>query len=112
MYSAGDLVLIPFPYADLSAIKRRPVLLLTAPDKNGDVICLAVTSRQSQTFLLEITNERLLEGKLPKSSWVRLDKIFTLEADKIEKTFARISAPFFEQVVRQVCQRIGYTPSV
>jgi hypothetical protein len=30
-----DLVLIPFPYADLSSSKKRPVLVLTAPDSEG-----------------------------------------------------------------------------
>ena len=34
----GHLVLIPLPYADLSATKKRPVLALTAPDRHGDFI--------------------------------------------------------------------------
>lgn len=42
----GDLVLIPFPYSDLNAAKKRPVLVLTAPDRHGDFIALAVTSAQ------------------------------------------------------------------
>ena len=32
MFERGDLVLIPFPFSDLSAAKKRPVLLLTRPD--------------------------------------------------------------------------------
>jgi mRNA interferase MazF len=34
----GDLVLIPFPYSDLEAAKKRPVLALTTPDRHGDFI--------------------------------------------------------------------------
>ena len=40
----GDLVLIPFPYSDLQSSKKRSVLVLTAPDRHGDFIALAVTS--------------------------------------------------------------------
>ena len=40
----GDLVVIPYPYSDLSASKKRPVLVVTAPDRHGDFIALAVTS--------------------------------------------------------------------
>jgi len=42
--AAYDLGLIPFPYAELSAFKKRPVLVLTAPDHHGDVMALAVTT--------------------------------------------------------------------
>ncbi len=45
MFERGDLVLIPFPFSDLSASKKRPVLLVSRPDGYGDFVALAVTSR-------------------------------------------------------------------
>jgi mRNA interferase MazF len=45
MSERGDLLLVPFPFSDLSATKRRPVLALTASDSYGDFIALPVTSR-------------------------------------------------------------------
>jgi mRNA interferase MazF len=44
MPERGDLLLIPFPFTDLSAAKRRPVLAITASDRYGDFIALPVTS--------------------------------------------------------------------
>jgi mRNA interferase MazF len=35
MPERGDLLLVPFPFTDLSASKRRPVLALTASDRYG-----------------------------------------------------------------------------
>ena len=43
-FSPADLVGIPFPYSDLKTEKRRPVLVMTPPDRRGDFICAAVTS--------------------------------------------------------------------
>ncbi|MDQ2080642.1 hypothetical protein RA307_10650 [Xanthobacteraceae bacterium Astr-EGSB] len=45
MPERGDLLLVPFPFIDLSATKRRPVLALTATDVYGDFIALPVASR-------------------------------------------------------------------
>jgi mRNA interferase MazF len=55
MPERGDLLLIPFPFSDLSATKRRPVLALTAPDSYGDFIALPVTSRPQTEHGLPVT---------------------------------------------------------
>src|SRR5450631_1725087 len=46
MFERGDLLLVvPFPFTDLSAVKRRPVLAVTAADSYGHFIAISVTSR-------------------------------------------------------------------
>ena len=45
MFERGDLLLVPFPFTDLSAVKRRPVLAVTTADSYGDFIAIPVTSR-------------------------------------------------------------------
>jgi mRNA interferase MazF len=42
MPERGDLLLIPYPFTDVSASERRPVLALTAADAQGDFIALPI----------------------------------------------------------------------
>lgn len=106
-FQPGDLVLIPFPFSDLPTAKRRPVLVMTEPDERGDFIGLAVTSAPTVERALVLDYEALRDGSLPKRSWVRMDKIFTLNAKLAEGVFARTSSSFLDQVLLSLCDILG-----
>jgi mRNA interferase MazF len=48
-YQRGDVVLIPFPYSDLSAAKTRPALIVSIDSFNasGEFLALYLTSQAS-----------------------------------------------------------------
>lgn len=90
-YKRGALVLVAFPFTDLSATKRRPALVISPNrfnDKSQDLILVAVTSKFPAALSeIEIPLEKadLKEGILPKRSVVRLAKIFTMHRELIVK---------------------------
>lgn len=104
----GDLALIPFPYSDLTAYKKRPVLVLTAPDRHGDFIALAITSIEQADKGVPLTPSDLREGVLPKPSWIRLDKVFTLSVASIAKVIGHLEARAFDRAVAGLCRAVGY----
>jgi len=62
MFERGDLLLVPFPFTDLSAMKRRPVLAVTTADSYGDFIAIPVTSRPQAEHGLPLTAVDMLAG--------------------------------------------------
>jgi len=68
MFESGDLLLVPFPFSDLSATKRRPVLALTSPDSYGDFIALPVTSRPQTENGVSLSSAGMVRGVLPAPS--------------------------------------------
>src|SRR6266851_4638218 len=92
MSERGDLLLVPYPFTDLSAAKRRPVLALTAPDGYGDFIALPVTSRPQTENGISLAPSDLVRGSLPAPSWIRTDRIVTLNAALVVKSIGRVSA--------------------
>ena len=109
-FSPGDLVLIPFPYSDLLREKKRPVLVLTEPDPRGDFVGLAITSVAPQEGSMELEDSHLSEGALPKRSWVRLTKIYTLDRHLVVKKFGRLSDSVLRRVVASLCGVVGHAP--
>jgi mRNA interferase MazF len=105
----GDLVLIPFPFSDLQSAKRRPVMVLTPPDRHDDFIGLAITSVEQKHATLQIGASNLSQGALPKPCWVRFDKVFTLSENNIVKTFGIVTPQTIQAVLQGLCSVVGYT---
>lgn len=103
----GDIVLIPFPYSDLSSTKKRPVVVITAPDRFGDFIAAGVTSVEQPRNAVELGAGSLAQGRLPKRSWVRTDKLFTLSTGNVVKHFGALAPTAFQTAMSAICRTIG-----
>lgn len=101
------MLLVPFPFSDLSASKRRPVLALTASDSYGDFIALPVTSRPQTEHGLPITVTDLVSGSLPAASWIRTNRVVTLNTSLVVKVVGRVSEPVVRAAVERLCAYIG-----
>jgi len=108
MPERGDLLLVPFPFTDLSAAKRRPVLALTAADSYGDFIALPVTSQPQTEHGLPIAATDMLTGVLPAPSWIRTNRIVTLNSSLVVKIIGQVSDRVVAVAVQHVCAYIGY----
>lgn len=76
----GDVVVVPFPFSDLSENKRRPALVVA--DLTGDDIILCqITSRPiSDEYTISLEETDFSEGSLPHPSNIRPNKLFTADS--------------------------------
>lgn len=88
----GDIVLVAFPFTDLTASKVRPALVLSRkPSAQGNVIVCFITSR-AQRGQRVIPLQATLETGLKVRSFARLDKIATLERTVLLGKLGRITS--------------------
>ncbi|KXS44429.1 type II toxin-antitoxin system PemK/MazF family toxin [Methanolobus zinderi] len=83
-YKKGDVVVLPFPYTDMTASKTRPVLVVAHP-RGTNVIVSQITSQQARKdeYAVSLTKEDFAEGSLPRASFVKANMIMTLAEDMI-----------------------------
>jgi len=76
----GDVVIIPFPFTDLSGNKKRPAFVLADLEGDDIIVCQITSKSKSDTYAIPLNNDNFVSGCLPVDSFIRPNKIFT--ADK------------------------------
>jgi len=74
-YEFGDVVLVPFPFTDQTASKRRPAVVVSSPAyhrERADLILMAVTSQPRRSATLgEVEVRQWKEAGLLKPSVIK-----------------------------------------
>ena len=106
LYEQGDIVIVPFPFTDLSAAKQRPVLIISRNEYNSnteDVITCGITSNFADTLhSVFIDNTHLLNGQIPVPSRIKVDKLFTVHQSIIKKKLCKLNKKTFEKVKEEL----------
>ena len=92
----GDVVLVPFPFTDLSTTKQRPALVVSPDAWNAtqpDVMLVAPTSQMTiapgpQDLVLSVAD--VAAAGLLKPSRVRPTKLFTMHSGLLKRTLGHL----------------------
>jgi mRNA interferase MazF len=102
MYKQREIILVPFPFSDLSGIKKRPVLVVSKDKFNElsrDIVVCVITSKEySDEYSVPINNESLESGYLPEESVIKTQRLFTIHQSKIQKRFSSVTEEIFTKV--------------
>jgi len=90
----GKIVLIPFPFTDLTNMKRRPALILL--ERPNDVVVAFISSNipkpiEDQHVTLDKNHKSFSTTGLKVSSTIYLDKIATIDKNLIIGELGQIS---------------------
>lgn len=94
--TAGDVVLLHFPFSDLSGSKLRPAVVL-ANVGNGDFVAGQVTSNRSADAI-ELTAGSFTAGSLRTVSYARPGKLFTANIKVVSKYVGRLTDGVRDQI--------------
>jgi mRNA interferase MazF len=109
-FRRGEVVLVPFPFTDLSAVKRRPALVLSTDEYNsatGDLIIAQITSRvNSPPRPGDYPMQQWRQAGLNAPSLVRA-RMTTLHSSTILRTVGRVSSQEMAAAGRSIATALG-----
>ena len=101
MYNFGTIVLIPFPFTDLSSSKVRPALIVSKENQSEDIVVSFITSGQQNNsksnFLIQESDAYFQQTGLKTKSIVRYDKIATLSKKIVLGELGKIPKKILKQ---------------
>ena len=97
--AAGEVVLVRFPFSDLSESKVRPALIL-APAGRGDLIlCQITSSPYGDPHAVSLSDDDFESGGLRVHSYSRPTKLFTASPALIAGTVGVLRPECLKQVI-------------
>ena len=109
----GNVVVIPFPFSDLSASKRRPALVLANFSGNDILLCQITSqyhSKEKNAVVLKTTDFK--SGTLPVNSYIRPLRIFTADKSLILRTAGTVSDEIVNETIEMIVKTLRQEPSL
>lgn len=98
VFAIGEVVLVPFPYADFSKIKKRPALIIGRAEFDNLILCQITSKTHTSKHAISIQSKDFEKGKLPVNSYIRYDKLFTIEQSIIELKLGSLNTEKLGQI--------------
>jgi len=100
--TARAVVLVPFPFCDLSQAKLRPAVALAAAGRGDWILCQITSNPYGDTQAIALDAESFATGALRVVSYARPGKLFTANRNLIVAQVGTLKAEPFRQIIQAV----------
>lgn len=100
----GDVVVVPFPFSDLSRAKRRPALVIAELEGDDVILCQITSQRIRDRYAISLDETDFDSGTLRHKSNVRPNRIFTADAHLILYPLGRLTADKVNEVIAKIIE--------
>ena len=89
-FAVGEVVLVFFPFSDLSDSKLRPALVLAESSRKDWILCQITSNPYGDPHSIPISENDFQSGNLHRNSFVRPRKLFTASESVISRKMGQL----------------------
>ena len=104
--SVGAVVLVPFPFSDLSQAKDRPAVVIVEAGRQDWILCQITSVPYGDPRAIELVDTDFARGGLRMTSYVRPGKLFTANRSLMIRHVGQLHARTFEPIAEAIIQLI------
>jgi len=100
----GDVVIVPFPFSDLTQAKRRPALIVTVLE-GDDLILSQITSQFiKDNYAISVEVKDFEEGGLQQKSNVRPNRLFTADSHIVLYRIGNLKKDKMDEIINKIIE--------
>lgn len=103
----GDVVVLPFPFSDLSNAKRRPALIVATLSGDDVILCQITSQSIIDSYAVQILQEDFTDGKLTRESNIRPNRLFTADISIILYRAGTIKPEKMQEVANRIIEIVS-----
>ncbi len=107
--AAGAVVVVPFPFSDLSQAKLRPAVILADAGRGDWILCQITSNPYGDPRAIELSERGFREGSLRVRSYARPGKLFTANHSLIAGRVGALRDDVLAEIIRGVTGILGPT---
>jgi len=100
----GDVVVVPFPFSDLTQAKRRPALVVAVLEGDDLLLCQITSQRVRDNYAIPLEDKDFETGSLRQKSNIRPNRLFTADQHLILYKAGRLRNEKIREVVRKIVE--------
>ena len=97
--AAGTVVLVPFPFSDLSRAKLRPAVVIADAGRGDWILCQITSNPYGDARAIALDDASFASGSLRVASYVRPGKLFTANSDLMVEEIGVLAAEAFRIII-------------
>ncbi len=102
----GDVVVVPFPFSDLTQSKRRPALVISKLESDDLILCQITSQSIKDSYAVSLDDRDFETGGLKQTSNVRPNRIFTADSHIILYKVGNLTKEKLNEVIDKVVEII------
>ena len=100
--AASSVVVVRFPFSDLSNSKLRPAVVLAGVDRGDWILCQVTSRPYADAGAIPLRNGDFAAGSLDLVSYARPGKLFTANESLIAASVGTLTGDSFRQIIEAV----------
>jgi mRNA interferase MazF len=105
--SVGDVIIIPFPYSDLTQSKRRPAIVLAEVGRGDFLLCQITSKQYGDMHALPLNESDFVSGGINRDSFIRCFKLFTSSETLILRVAGHLTHSKHSEVIGKLVEMLS-----